>query len=171
MNNKNISKDSISFVPVCIYLNASIEKKNILMNNKDKSGVYIWINKVNGKMYVGSSVSLSKRFWFYYSLNSSNKNLNKRRSGIYNAILKYDFSNFRLDILEYCEVNVLIEREQYYIDLLKPEYNILKTAGSSLGFKHSEATKALIAVKNTGVNNPLFGKKHTKETIKKIREN
>jgi group I intron endonuclease len=33
-----------------------------------------------------------------------------------------------------------LEREQYYIDLLKQKYNILKTAGSSLGFKHSEET-------------------------------
>lgn len=28
-------------------------------------------------------------------------------------------------------------REQYYIDTLKPEYNICKIAGSSLGVKHS----------------------------------
>jgi len=34
-----------------------------------------------------------------------------------------------------------IEREQYYIDLLEPEYNILKFAGSSLGHSHSELTK------------------------------
>jgi len=31
----------------------------------------------------------------------------------------------------------LIEREQYYIDLLNPEYNILKIAGSRLGVKHT----------------------------------
>jgi len=28
--------------------------------------------------------------------------------------------NFKLDILEYCEKSHLIEREQYYLDLLKP---------------------------------------------------
>jgi hypothetical protein len=32
-------------------------------------------------------------------------------------------------------------REQYYIDLFKPEYNILPTAGSSLGFKYTEESK------------------------------
>lgn len=31
-------------------------------------------------------------------------------------------------------------REQYYIDLLKPEYNILSTAGNSSGYKHTEDT-------------------------------
>lgn len=32
-------------------------------------------------------------------------------------------------------------REQYYFDLLKPEYSVLSKAGSSFGFKHSEETK------------------------------
>jgi hypothetical protein len=35
--------------------------------------------------------------------------------------------------LEYCDLENIIDREQYYIDLLKPEYNVLKDAGSSLG--------------------------------------
>jgi hypothetical protein len=34
----------------------------------------------------------------------------------------------------------LISREQYYIDLLNPEYNICKVAGSRLGCKHSPET-------------------------------
>ncbi len=33
--------------------------------------------------------------------------------------------------------NEVLSREQYYIDLLKPEYNILQKAGSSLGYKHT----------------------------------
>ena len=42
-----------------------------------------------------------------------------------------------LEILEYCRADELIKREQYYLDLLNPEYNILKSAYSLLGFKHS----------------------------------
>jgi hypothetical protein len=34
-----------------------------------------------------------------------------------------------------------IKREQYYLDLLKPEYNILKVAGSTLGFKYTENSR------------------------------
>jgi hypothetical protein len=45
-----------------------------------------------------------------------------------------------LEILEYCNKNSLILREQYYINLLNPSYNILKTAGSRLGFKCSKET-------------------------------
>jgi len=53
-------------------------------------------------------------------------------------MLKHGYSYFKLEILEYCTEDKIRDREQYYIDLLKPEYNILQTAGSSLGFKHSE---------------------------------
>jgi group I intron endonuclease len=67
-----------------------------------------------------------------------NRQLNKGVSIIYRAILKNGLSNFNLDILQYCELNMLTEREQYYIDLLNPEYNILKRAGSRLGHKASE---------------------------------
>ena len=54
------------------------------------------------------------------------------------ALLKEGYSSFSLYILEYCDKNNVVKREQYYIDLLNPEYNILKIAGSSLGFKHSK---------------------------------
>lgn len=64
----------------------------------------------------------------------------KYNTPIHNALLKYDYSNFTLEILEYCEEINAIDREQYYLNLLNPEYNILKTAGSLLGFKHSEET-------------------------------
>jgi group I intron endonuclease len=61
---------------------------------------------------------------------------------IYKALLKYGYSNFSLEILEYCKKSEVIRREQYYLELLKPEYNVLKIAGSSLGYKHSENTLA-----------------------------
>jgi group I intron endonuclease len=56
------------------------------------------------------------------------------------ALVKYGYSDFSLLILEYCEPDLCIEREQYYIDLYKPEYNILKLAGSSIGYTHTEET-------------------------------
>lgn len=46
-----------------------------------------------------------------------------------------------MEILEYCESKDVIKREQYYLDKFKPEYNILKIAGSRLGSQHTEATK------------------------------
>ena len=85
------------------------------------------------------------------------------------AILKYKILNFKLDILEYCNTSILINREQYYLDSLNPEYNILKYAGSSLGFVHSEETKLKLSIKNKGINNFMYGKTHSEETKFKIR--
>jgi group I intron endonuclease len=94
--------------------------------------------------------------------------LNTSISIIYSAILKHGYINFSLDILEYCEIAVLIGREQYYLDLLKPKYNILKVANSRLGSKQSEATKIKISISQTGIKHHFYGKTHSYETRKKI---
>lgn len=132
--------NGVNVTPVKSYLNADKDKKLIYDENKNKIGVYCWINLTNNRCYIGSSSNLSKRFSWYYSI----ENLNKRfdNSLICRSLLKYGYSGFRLDILEYCAVNQLLEREQYYIDAIKPKYNILLIAGSSLGYKHSEETLA-----------------------------
>lgn len=80
----------------------------------------VWINQVNGKSYVGSSVNLGHRLKQYYSVSYLNRK--KSVSSISRALVKYGHSNFKLEILEYCEPNrlIILEREQYYIDLLKP---------------------------------------------------
>jgi group I intron endonuclease len=66
----------------------------------------------------------------------------KRNMLIHKALLKYEYSEFRLDILEFCNKEEAISREQYFLDLLNPEYNILKFEGSSLGHLHSSETRA-----------------------------
>jgi len=59
---------------------------------------------------------------------------------------------------------LIFSREQHFFNLLSPEYNIQKIAGSSLGQKRSEVTKALISKIKTGENHYLFGKSHKAET-------
>ncbi len=86
------------------------------------------------------------------------KRLIKEKIAIYDAILKYGHSNFSLEILEYCDQSDLIKREQYYFDSLKPEYNILKTAGSLLGFKHSDKTRAKLSAILKGRKHSLYTK-------------
>ncbi|RUS27341.1 hypothetical protein BC938DRAFT_483387 [Jimgerdemannia flammicorona] len=76
---------------------------------------------------------------------------------ILQALLKYGYANFSLEILEYCEVANVLSREQYWMDTLNPEYNILSTAGSSLGCKRSEETKAKIYAKLSGSLHPMYG--------------
>jgi group I intron endonuclease len=104
---------------------------------------------------------------------------------ICSALLKHGYSNFSLTILEYCEPVKCLEREQYYINFLQPEYNILQTAGSSLGFKHteearakiiaarkgkthSEETLAKLAAARVGKKSPMAGKKHSENTLQKM---
>lgn len=53
------------------------------------------------------------------------------------SLIKYEYSKFELVILEYCSAEDVINREQYYIDLLNSEYNILKIAGSWKGHQYS----------------------------------
>ena len=126
--------------------NMSKYKKSIYKENKNKIGVYRLTCNKNGKIYIGSSVNLSKRFSHYYSNKTMLNKLKFSKSIIYSALLKHGRDNFSLEILEYCEKDVLIEREQYYMDLLNPEYNICKTAGSRLN------------IKKIGINYYLYGK-------------
>jgi group I intron endonuclease len=145
-NNTNLNVTSLlqgactNLKPVVIYSNCLEDKNRILSDNKGKAAIYRWVNKINGKTYVGSSVNLTIRFYKYYSFTQLNSPT-KRKTAIYNALLKYGFENFKLEILEYCVEGVNpVEREQYFLDLLKPEYNILNKAGSLLGFKHKAET-------------------------------
>jgi len=128
------------------YESILLNKSNILEDNKGKIGVYRWINTATNESYVGSSTNIAKRLKKYYCNSYLRSKILKHNSRIYKSILEYNYSNFNLEILEYCNKESLISREQYYIDLLNPEYNILKKAGSCLGFKHSPET--LLKFKN-----------------------
>jgi len=143
---KNNNNKNIRLNPLITYIDTNLNKTKIYEDNKRKSGIYRWNNLITNKSYVGSSISLSHRLSAYYSLSNINRIINKEQSVIYKALLKYGHSNFSLDILEYCELNILIKREQYYIDLLKPEYNLLKIAGSRYGHKLSDKTKKSISI-------------------------
>lgn len=114
---------------------------------------------------MGSAVNLSKRLRVYYSQSGIEKILIISTSRIFRALLKYGYSKFGLEILEYCDSDKCLEREQYYIDSINPDYNILKKAGSHLGYKHTEETIAKLVLALKGEKHPMFGKLHTEETL------
>lgn len=94
---------------------------------------------------------LNDRFRRYF--NHSYLSSSKRGSSIIcKALLKYGYVGFRLEILEYCPSSIVLAREQFYIDKLNPEYNILKIAGSPLGYKHSEASLKLMSIASKSRN-------------------
>jgi len=126
-------------IPMVVYSNADTSKTQIIAEIKGKSGVYRWINNDNGKSYIGSSVNLSARLYRYYSL--AHITVKSKHSLICKSLVKYGYSRFSFEILEYCKYDEVLVREQYYLDLLKPEYNILSVAGSPKGYLHTEEAK------------------------------
>lgn len=80
------------------------------------------------------------------------------------TLLKYGYNNFSLEILEYCEPLVLLMREQHFLVAIQPEYNLLKLAGSLIGYKHSEKSKLKMSISKKGF-------KHTELTKAKISKN
>lgn len=91
-----------------------------------QSGIYKITNKVTGDFYIGSSSRLSTR---------KGEHVLSARAGRHHSIIfqrawdKYGEKAFEFKIIESCNINNLLEREQYYIDKFNPKYNIAKVAG------------------------------------------
>lgn len=73
-------------------------------------GIYKITNKVNGKMYVGQSVNIEKR-WYQHK-NSCEKGLD---TALYRAMREYGVENFEFEVIEECLEEELNEKEIYYI--------------------------------------------------------
>jgi group I intron endonuclease len=154
------------------YNNVDIEKLQILQDNYNKAGIYMFKNLINGKSYVGSSENLRARFLQYF-----NTNYLLRNTCMYicRALLKYDYSKFSLTIIEYCSPSKCLERERHYFYLLNPEYNLTQDPAAPMsGRKHSEKSKLMISTANIGLkkgeNHPMYGHSHSEETKQKMSE-
>ncbi len=135
-----------------------------------KSGIYSIRNLVNGKIYIGSSVLIAQRFRDHRKRlkKGNHDNIHLQRS--WN---KHGEQNFEFSVLEHCEINVLLLREQAWLDKTKNKFNILKFAGNTLGRKMSLKTKLLIAKgvsKRTGPQNVWYGRSLPKSTLDKAAE-
>lgn len=92
--------------PVKVYLNPDKEKESIVRDNQNRTGIYRWIHIESGKSYIRSSSNLSTRFKQYFNYNHISHS--KRNLRIYKALIKYGYSGFRLEILEYCYLEILL---------------------------------------------------------------
>lgn len=131
------------------------------------SGIYQICNITNGHIYIGSAVDIQRR-WKNHISDLRN---NKHHSGhLQNAFNKYGKPAFVFEIIELCDSEKLLEREQHYLDLLHPEYNISPTAGRPLGIKRSKETLLKMSIANTGKPGWWKGKTLYPETKKKLSE-
>lgn len=130
-----------------------------------KSGIYCITNTKNGKRYIGSAVKLQQRRNEHWSRLGQGIHRNHH---LQNAFNLYGKSVFRFDVIEYCEIENLIEREQYFIDTWKPEYNIMPKAGSNRGFRWSDVQKAMLKILRPGSS--FKGRRHTDEAKRKVSQ-
>lgn len=135
-------------------------------------GIYK-ITSPKGKIYIGQSVDIEKRFRKYHSLGC------KGQTKLYNSFLKHGVENHIFETLEECSLEQLTNREGYYQDLLKVTEEGLNcrrvTTSDASGYfskesrkKVSEGRKGIIISKEhkdklkiafSGENNPMFGLK------------
>lgn len=114
----------------------------IKSNLRHKSGIYMFFNMESGKRYVGSSVDIYNRAHEHLHNLRNNKSHNKHWQSSWN---KYGEDAFIFSVLEYCDESIRFEREQYYINTLKPEYNLTLNVVANFGHTPSEETKEKIS--------------------------
>jgi group I intron endonuclease len=111
------------------------------------ASIYQIKNLTNSKVYVGSAVDLKRR----WSVHRANLCAGTHHcTPLQNAWTKNGESAFLFQLIELCESTEMLEREQFWIDKTKCYsrqygYNLLRTAGSHLGSKRSEATRQRMA--------------------------
>lgn len=89
------------------------------------SGIYKITNKITNNCYIGSSKNIKKRWSNHKSSYTWKQHPSVR---LYQAFQSYGLDNFEFEIIE--ETDNLREREQYFIDLLKPAYNMAYAKGA-----------------------------------------
>lgn len=116
---------------------------------KNRAGVYEIVNTVNGKRYIGSSATLTKRKY---------EHIRTLRLGTHRCVKlqrawnKYGEGAFVFNTLLYCAKarDALCFYEQLCFDGMRPEYNIAPIAGSNLGVKHPPEFGAKISARKKG---------------------
>ncbi len=122
------------------------------MPYKKITGIYRILNSINGKLYIGSAVSINSRFTSHRQLLKSNKHFNIHLQTSWN---KYGEENFQFDIVEVTTLDLLQEREEFYIKFFNSNdrtvgYNNRLNCATNLGIKHSDETKKKLSISHLG---------------------
>lgn len=144
---------------ICIYVN---------QGSNSNTGVYRIRNILNGHLYIGSTAEDFAKRWRLHR-NSLRKSAHHSFK-LQLAWKKYGESAFVFEVVELASADTCLDREQYYIDSLKPEYNVCPIAGSPRGRIVSDATREKRRLRMLGQKNPFYGKHHTADTRKKMSD-
>ena len=91
------------------------------------AGVYKITNNITGDFYIGSSKNIERRWTRHKNPSVQAQQPNSR---LYKDIAYYGLDNFTFEIIE--ETDNLKDREQYWIDQLKPSYNNYRAKGQDI---------------------------------------
>ena len=83
-------------------------------------GVYKITNTITGDFYIGSSNNVKRR-WTEHKKPSTRKRFPNNQ--LYKDMQKYGIENFVFEVIEEAEESFLKEKEQQFIETLKPTYN------------------------------------------------
>ena len=137
-------------------------------------GIYKITCLSNNKVYIGSSVNIERRWKEHkrYLRGGYHKN-----PFLQKAWDKYGESNFLFEVVEeVTDYSLLYDVEQSYIDKYNAHnkqvgFNLVPTAGSNLGMKHTEEAKRKMSAFHTGKKRPgIKMPPRSKEAIRKTAE-
>ena len=89
-------------------------------------GIYKITNTITGDFYIGSSKDVKRRWESHKWPSSWNKQPN---NPLYQDMQKYGLDKFEFEILAEVEEDSLKEKEQQFIETLKPTYNNINAKG------------------------------------------
>lgn len=104
-------------------------------------GIYKYQNKLNGKIYIGQSLDIARRYEQHIY---DAKNRPERGTGIDLAIRKYGIENFDFSILEECSIDSLDERERYWISFYDSYNNGYNRSPGGSVLRGSEHPRAIL---------------------------
>lgn len=111
----------------------------------EESGIYVIRNLVNKKVYIGQATNIYRR-WIVHKSNLLNNN--HENSHLQNSFNKYGQNFFDFSVLEYCNSNLLTEKEKYYISIQENQLYNIREASEHFGSSKkvlSEETKKKIS--------------------------